>query len=90
MLNRPTFGGHINIRPFMYQSKYYIEDAITDAAKAACLATSIETGANAIPQYDKDRESPVLQPMLSNKLNKLSAILPEAYYYWALTSQMML
>ena len=77
------------MRPFMYQSKYYIEDAITDAAKAACLATSIEKGANAIPRYDRDRETPVLQPMLSNKLNKLRVILPEAYYYWALTSQMM-
>ena len=78
------------IRPFMYQSKYHIEDAITDAAKAACLATSIERGAKAIPRYDKDRENPVLQPTFSNKLNKLRVILPEAYYYWALTSQMLL
>lgn len=77
------------IRPFMYQSKYYIEDAITDAAKAAYLATAIEKGASAIQYFKHSSGSPDLLPTVSNKLNKLRDILPEAFFYWTLTSQML-
>lgn len=77
------------IRPFMYQSKYYIEDAITDAAKAAYLATAIEKGADAIQRYEPAMELRELLPTVSNKLNKLRAIQPEAFYYWGLTSELL-
>lgn len=71
------------IRPFMYKSKYYIENAIADAAKAAYLATAIETGAETIVKYAGS--VPELPPTVSNRINKLKAILPEAYFYWAQT-----
>ena len=77
------------IRPFMYQGKYHIEDAITDAAKAAYLATVIEKGSDAILRYDAKSSVPSLLPTVSNKLNKLSGILPEAFHYWALISQLL-
>ena len=73
----------------MYQNKYYIENAITDAAKAAYLATAIEKGADAIQLYDPTVEEPGLQPTLTNKLNKLRLVQPEAFYYWAKISQLL-
>ena len=30
-----------------------------------------------------------IEPVLTNKLNKLRIGLPEAYYYWAMTSQLL-
>ena len=68
------------IRPFMYKSRYYIEDAILDSAKAAYLATAIEVGAESLIRYD--RTQPELPPTISSKVNKLKGILPEAYFYW--------
>ena len=77
------------IRPFMYQGKYFIEDAINDAAKAAYLATAIEKGTSAIQHFKSSSVSPDLVPTVSNKLNKLRGILPEAFFYWTLTSQLL-
>lgn len=74
------------IKPLMYQGKYYIEDAILDGAKAAYLATAIETGAESIIRYEPGAEFPELRPAVSNKINKLKAFQPEAYYYWVQTS----
>ena len=77
------------IRPFMYQGKYFIEDAINDAAKAAYLATAIEKGASAIQHFNRSSDNPDLLSTVSNKLNKLRGILPEAFFYWTLTSQLL-
>ena len=77
------------IRPFMYQNKYYIENAITDAAKAAYLATAIEKGADTIQTYAPAMEATDLQPTVTNKLNKLRLAQPEAFYYWAKISQLL-
>ncbi len=77
------------IRPFIYQRKYHIEDAISDAAKAAYLATAIEKKIDTIHRYNPSSASPTLQPTISNRLNRLRGILPEAFHYWALTSQML-
>lgn len=74
------------IRPFMYQGKYYIEDAILDGAKAAYLATAIETGATTLVRYEPSAELPELRPTISNKVNKLKGFQSEAYFYWAQTS----
>ncbi len=68
------------IRPFMYKSRYYIEDAILDSAKAAYLATAIEAGAESVIRYDCTQ--PKLPPTISSRVNKLKGILPEAYFYW--------
>ncbi len=83
--------GIINIKPFMYKGAYRIEEAIIDAAKAAYLATVIETGCDTIERFTDAQlaEDLLIKPVLTNKLNKLRIGLPEAYFYWAKTSQLM-
>lgn len=77
------------IRPFMYQGRYYIENAITDAAKAAYLATAIEKDVKSIHRYDPTAAKQHLLPTLTNRLEKLSSFQPEAFYYWALISHLL-
>ena len=84
--------GIINIKPFIYMGAYRIEEAIIDAAKAAYLATLIEQGKKTVERYPDTpiAEDLQIEPVLTNKLNKLRIGLPEAYYYWAKTSQLLL
>lgn len=83
--------GIISIKPFMYKGAYRIEEAIIDAAKAAYLATLIETGSENIERFTDAQLTNDLsiEPVLTSKLNKLRIGLPEAYFYWAKTSQLM-
>ena len=83
--------GIINIKPFMYKGAYRIEEAIIDAAKAAYLATLIETGGENIERFTDAQLSGdlLIKHVLTSKLNKLRIGLPEAYFYWAKTSQLM-
>lgn len=83
--------GIINIKPFMYKGAYRIEEAIIDAAKAAYLATLIETGGENIERFTDAQLTNDLsiKPIFTSKLNKLRIGLPEAYFYWAKTSQLM-
>ena len=83
--------GIISIKPFMYKSAYRIEEAIVDASKAAYLATLIEKGQETVERFPVTPFSEDLQiaPVLTTKLNKLRIGLPEAYYYWAKTSQLL-
>lgn len=69
----------------LYKGSYHIEHAITDAAKAAYLATLIETEQENVDRYNGDPLSVVpmaLASSVDNKLNKLKKTLPEAYFYW--------
>lgn len=83
--------GIISIKPFMYKSAYRIEEAIIDASKAAYLATLIEKGQETVERFPATPFSEDLQiaPVLTTKLNKLRIGLPEAYYYWAKTSELL-
>ena len=83
--------GIINIKPFMYKGAYRIEEAVIDAAKAAYLATLIETGGENIERFTDAQLSGdlLIKSVLTSKLNKLRIGLPEAYFYWAKTSQLM-
>ncbi|MBO7067339.1 MAG: nucleotidyl transferase AbiEii/AbiGii toxin family protein [Bacteroidaceae bacterium] len=83
--------GIINIKPFIYMGAYRIEEAIIDAAKAAYLATLIETGAESLERFSANALTDDIQikPVLTNKLNKLHIGLPEAYFYWAKTSELL-
>ena len=83
--------GIINIKPFMYKGAYRIEEAIIDAAKAAYLATLIETGGKTFERFTNAHLSDdlLIKPVLTSKLNKLRIGLPEAYFYWAKTSLLM-
>ena len=75
----------------MYKGTYRIEEAIIDAAKAAYLATLIETGGKTIERFSDAQLTNDLsiKPVLTSKLNKLRIGLPEAYFYWAKTGQLM-
>ena len=49
-------------------------------------------GINEIESYSNnpaDIKDMVIRPSLPNKLNKLRSNLPEAYYYWAKTSELL-
>ena len=75
----------------MYKQKYIIDNAIVDAARAAYLATLIEKGVNEIEKYHSAQDVVDLQieDTLTNKLNKLRGALPEAFFYWAKTSELL-
>ena len=84
--------GIIRVKSFMYKQRYLIDNAIIDAARAAYLATLIEKGVTQVepyPENPNDIKDLVIRPSLTNKLNKLKSKLPEAYYYWAKTSELL-
>ena len=74
--------------------EYYgqLEQAIVDSARAAYLATSIEKSNARLEQFDGDPTVVLnmeLSPAVSNKLNKLKKVLPEAFFYWVKTSELL-
>lgn len=74
------------IKSFMFQSNYTLDKSITDAAKAAYVATSIEKGNNNLVKYSgnpQDIAELEIPSVLTTRLNKLKRSLPEAYFYWA-------
>lgn len=84
--------GVSRIHSFTYMERYPLEAAIVDASKAAFLATMIEKGF-----YDYRKYDPAL-PGLADmrlddtvpvRLNRLRRNIPEAYYYWVLTSGLL-
>lgn len=84
--------GIIRVKSFMYKQRYLIDNAIIDAARAAYLVTLIEKGITKVEPYPENPaviKDLVIRSSLPNKLNKLKANLPEAYYYWAKTSEIL-
>lgn len=84
--------GIMRVKSFMYKQRYLIDDAIIDAARAAYLATLIEKGLTEVECYSNnpfDIKDLVIRPSLTNKLNKLKSNLPEAFYYWVKTSELL-
>lgn len=81
------------IKSFMFQSNYTLDKAITDAAKAAYVATSVEVGNIFLKKYSGEPDEIadlVIPPILTTRLNKLKRSLPEAYFYWANTGMLLL
>lgn len=80
-----------DIRPFMYQGGYVIEKAITDAARAAYLATLTEKGITTLDKYlGPDAIADLsIGDKLTNKLNKLRSGNPEAYWYWCKVAELL-
>lgn len=76
---------------FIYQNKYYIEDAIVDSAKAAYIATCIEKRITDIVKYSADAvtEEQSIGKVLSTKLNKLKKSNQEAFFYWWMTDRIL-
>ena len=80
------------IKSFMFRGGYLIENAIVDAARAAYIATLLEKDITKIERYNGDPMSIAsldIQPTISNRLNRLKRQSPEAYFYWAKTSQLL-
>lgn len=81
------------IKAFMFRGGYMIENAIIDAARAAYIATLLEKGQTKIDKYNGDPLSITgleICPTLTNRLNKLKRQAPEAFYYWAKVSELLL
>ena len=84
--------GVSRIKSFMFRGGYLIENAIIDAARAAYIATLLEKDITKIERYNGDPMSIAsldIQPTISNRLNRLKRQSPEAYFYWAKTSQLL-
>jgi len=84
--------GVSRIKSFMFRGGYLIENAIIDAARAAYIATLLEKDIAKIERYNGDPMSIGsldIQPSLPNRLNRLKRQSPEAYFYWAKTSQLL-
>jgi predicted nucleotidyltransferase component of viral defense system len=72
------------IKAFIFSESYHIEKAITDASKAAYLATLIEQDATDIEKFSNPSQMKdwVIEQPMSTKLNKLKKSNPEAFFYW--------
>lgn len=80
------------IRNYIYKATYHIDQAIIDSSRAAYLSTCIRTGIKHLEKYSPNTiniyDIKILYT-LPPKLNKLRRVFPEAYYYWAKTSELL-
>ncbi len=84
--------GITSMQPFTIGSRYVIEDATVDAAKAALLATMIETGVDEFIPYSQARDNLAdlrLAQSVPQRLARLRRNNPEAFYYWVRTSELL-
>ena len=76
----------------MFRGSYLIDNAIIDAARAAYIATLLETGQTKVERYNGDPLSIAsleIKSTLPNRLSRLKRQSPEAFYYWAKTSELL-
>ena len=84
--------GISRIKSFMFRGSYLIDNAIIDAARAAYIATLLETGQTKVERYNGDPLSIAsleIKSTLPNRLSRLKRQSPEAFYYWAKTSELL-
>ena len=80
------------VKSHMYIGRYTLDMAISDAAKAAYLATIIQYGLNKIEKYSGNAaglKSMTISPVISKEVAKIRRGNPEAYYYWCKISQIL-
>lgn len=76
--------GIIQVKRFIFSENYHLDRAITDASKAAYMATVLKHKHNKLEKY-KDIEQVkdlTIDQSFNSKLNKLKKGNPEAFYYW--------
>ena len=81
-----------SIISFMYRQKYHLDEAIIDASKAAYLSALLECGVNEVRHFNNNPLSLAdmnIGRILPTKLNKLRMGNPEAFFYWALTDELL-
>ena len=84
--------GITSMQPFTIGSRYVIENATIDAAKAALLATMIEKGVDKFIPFSQARENLAnlrLVESVPKRLVRLRRNNPEAFYYWVKTSELL-
>jgi hypothetical protein len=80
------------LKSHIYVGRYTLDMAISDAAKAAYLATVIQYGLNKIEKYSgnvADVKDMTFAPVISKEVAKIRRGNPEAYYYWCKISQIL-
>ena len=80
------------LKSHMYVGRYTLDMAISDAAKAAYLATVIQYGLGRIEKYSgnaADVKNMTIRPVISKEVAKIRRGNPEAYYYWCKISQIL-
>ena len=80
------------LKSHIYVGRYTLDQAITDAAKAAYLATAIEYGQHKIEKYSgnaKEAMSIKISASVSKEITKIRRGNPEAYYYWSKISDIL-
>lgn len=78
------FKGITSVRNFIFSESYHLDRAITDAAKAAYIATVLKHGGKTFEKYrgvDQVREL-VIDQSFNQKISKLRKSNPEAFFYW--------
>ena len=76
----------------MFRGRYRIEDAFVDSARAAYIATMLETGHLDIERYFGNPLSVAdlsISSALPDRLKRLKRQSPEAFYYWAKTGELL-
>lgn len=84
--------GIMKLKSFMYQRSYMIQDAVADAARIAYLATCMEKRHYAVEKFSNESLSHIdllIKPTLPRTLARLKSSSPEAYFYWAKTSELL-
>lgn len=76
--------GIIQVKRFIFSESYHLVRAITDAAKAAYMATIIRHKQNNIEKYQGVAQVAdlIIGQSFNTKLNKLKKGNPEAFFYW--------
>lgn len=80
------------VMSFMYKERYYIEQAIVDASRAAYLATCFEKGIIGIEKFSGNLNEVVdmdIRDTLPGQVRRLKAISPEAFWYWVKVSELL-
>jgi hypothetical protein len=76
--------GIVQVKRFIFSEGYHVDRAITDAAKAAYLATVIQQKHGKLEKYKNAEQIRdfVIDQSFNSKLNKLKKGNPEAFFYW--------
>lgn len=72
------------VKRFIFSENYHLDRAITDAAKAAYLATVLKYKVPKLEKYQglESIKKLVIDQEFDSKLNKLKKGNPEAFFYW--------
>lgn len=76
--------GIIQVKRFIFSENYHFDRAITDAAKAAYLATALKQKAKKLEKFKEPSQIKdwVIDQSFNSKLNKLKKANSEAFFYW--------